>query len=108
MARKRERIDPDTRLPECPERAVGMDLALPISDRLDTLVELAEQEGENTSRKEVVAALILAASELGEELGSVLRTYRKARALDALVQQPTNAEILEFARPRPGRRPRGA
>jgi hypothetical protein len=43
-------ISPETPLPSCPERSVGLSLPLPISARIDLLVALAEQVGERTSR----------------------------------------------------------
>jgi hypothetical protein len=55
------RIPPQTPLPSCPQRSVGLSLPVPINARLDLLVELAEQAGERTSRKEIVAVCILGA-----------------------------------------------
>jgi len=61
-------LPPETLLPSCPERSVGLSLPLPISARLDLLVALAEQVGERTSRKEIVAACILGSPDGAEEL----------------------------------------
>ena len=76
---------PDTSLAECPERSVGLVLADPISKRLDGLVDCVEATGERTSRKEVIAALILAASPDGEQLAASLRRLRLAGVRDVYV-----------------------
>ena len=55
-----------------------LSLPLPISARLDLLVALAEQVGERTSRKEIVATCILGAPDGAEELVRWLRLYRRS------------------------------
>jgi hypothetical protein len=99
-------IDPDSRLRDSAERGVSMDWPLAISERLDALVELAEDEGENTSRKELTAALLLAAPEIGEELSVLLKTYRRALARDALLSPDSAGDVIKFEQRKPGRRPR--
>jgi hypothetical protein len=42
---------------------------VPISERLDDLVTLAEQTGERTNRKELIASLIVAAPTTGGSRG---------------------------------------
>ena len=54
-------IDGDTRLKVCPQRAAGIDWPIPLDQRLDALCELADDEGADTTRKELAAALFLAA-----------------------------------------------
>ena len=49
----------DERLMNCSESKIGLSLPSPLSERLDQLVRLAEGVGERTTRKEVVASLIL-------------------------------------------------
>ena len=106
MARP-HRIDPLTRLRDCPQRAVAVDLATPLSERLDALLGILDEEGERTSRREIVSALILAAPEDGASLAESIKQYRRALARDAAVAGDA-AEVLELRRPRPGPRPRRA
>lgn len=87
--------------------AVGVTLPLPLSRRLDLLVERLESEGAHAYRKDVIAALILAAPESGKELAGLVRRYRRALARDANVGQDA-ALVLDGRRPKPGRRPRAS
>ena len=98
-------LPPETPLPSCPERSVGLSLPLPISTRLDLLVALCEQEGERTSRKEIVAACILGAPDGAEELVRWLHVYRRSPA-DSVYTSGSKLEDLELGRARPGPRPR--
>lgn len=87
--------------------AVGVSLPLPVSRRLDLLVECLEDEGGRAYRKDLVGALILAAPESGQELDELVRRYRRALARDAKVAGDA-AAVLDGRRPRPGRRPKSA
>jgi hypothetical protein len=102
------RIAPETPLPSCPERSVGLSLPVPINARLDLLVELAEQAGERTSRKEIVAVCILGAPDTAEELVRWLRIYRRSPADSVYTSGPPEAlqDVLTPRPVRPGRRPR--
>jgi hypothetical protein len=95
-----------TPLPSCPERSVGLSLPVPINARIDMLVELAEQAGERTSRKEIVAACILASPDGAEELVRLLRAYRRSPADSTYPAGPKLFDVLEPQAVRPGRRPR--
>ena len=106
MAERRSQIAPETPLPSCPERSVGLSLPLPITARIDLLGELAEQAGERTSRKEIVATCILGAPDGAEELVRWLRLYRSSPA-DSVYPSGAKLEDLLALRPaRPGPRPR--
>jgi hypothetical protein len=100
------RISADTRLLDCPEGRVGLALPLPISDRLDALVDSLEAIGEKTSRKDLLASLILAASARGEELAPVVKRYRLATARDVRLDGKTNESTVPLHSRRPGPRPR--
>lgn len=99
-------VAPETRLTNAPERQVSVNLPGPINERLDRLRELADEEGARTSRKEIVAALILDAPEGGEDLSAAVIRYRKARARDAAIAGVDAADVLEFRRHSPGPRRR--
>jgi hypothetical protein len=102
----RRRISADTPLPECPEKRIGLSLPAPINDRLDDLVTLAEQTGERTSRKELVASLILAAPTGGVDVSDLLRSYRLANARTARLNSSGEESTIAIRSHRPGPRPR--
>lgn len=93
-------------LRNCPEQRVGLALPAVLSDRVDALVALAEEAGERTTRKELIAALILNASSNQGEIAALLRRYRLATVKSALIaaRQPS-ASFLPLPR-KPGPRPR--
>ncbi len=102
----RRRISADTLLPECPEKSIGVALPAPISERLDDLVRLAEATGDRTNRKEMLASLILAAPEIGEDVSNLLRTYRRSTARVASLGGGTDVPTIPIRSHRPGPRPR--
>ena len=103
---KKQRIAADTPLRSCPERNVGMALCDPISNRLDRLVALAEGSFDRTSRKELLASLILAAPTEGTALVEMLRAYRQSTAEQARLDEGTAGVPLTSSDRRPGPRPR--
>jgi hypothetical protein len=105
MTAKR-RIRADTPLRDCPERSVGLALPVPVSERLDGLVSLAEANGERTNRKELVASMILATPVDGTLLVEDLRRYRRSSAGEAQLYGPPNESTLPLVSHRPGPRPR--
>jgi hypothetical protein len=84
---------------------IGAKVPGPLSGRLDALVEVAEAAGERTNRKELLAALILAAPASGKELARLLKRYRKATVGEALVRGASRDAVLNPTRSR-GPRPR--
>lgn len=100
-------LSPETKLTSCGERPITIGLPGPLNERLDRLVELADDEGARTNRKELVAALILAAPESATTLADAVIALRKAKASDAAVSGDL-ASVLEFRRHQPGPRPRAA
>jgi len=106
MSEQGAQIPAQTRLPSCPERSVGLSLPVPINARIDLLVQLAEQAGERTSRKEIVAACILGAPDGAMELVRWLRIYRSSPAESVYTSGPKLADVLELKPARPGPRPR--
>jgi hypothetical protein len=79
MARTSQ-IDPSRLLQDTEERPIGISLPVPLSKRLDLLVERAERAGARAYRKDILAALILAAPEDPEELLDLFSRYRRATA----------------------------
>ena len=106
MADKHATIPPQTPLPRCPERPVGLSLPVPINARLDQLVELAEQAGERTSRKEIVAVCIMGSPSNADELIRRLRLYRRTPANGVYTSGPILVDALQLQPARPGPRRR--
>lgn len=71
--------------------------------KLDRLLDQADAAGENTSRKELVAALICAARLSDAQLGKALRNYRKARVRQ-LLPVPDGQNVVPFKKRKPGPR----
>jgi hypothetical protein len=103
----RVKVRPSAPLQTCPEFRIGVGLPAPLSGRLDGLVELADAEGAKTSRKELLAALLLNASADGESLAVLVRDYRKASIAQAMISGQSETRFLDPQRPAPGPRPRG-
>ena len=101
-----DRLDLGGRLVEGEETGAAVDWPVALHHRVDQLVELAEGVGERTSRKELVAALVLASPTDGNELSDMLRTYRTALTRDALLNVPSSENVVELRRRGPGPRSR--
>jgi hypothetical protein len=72
-----------------------------VDERLNILLALAEQAGEQTSRSQILAALVCEATVDGEGLGVMIRNYRRM-TVDRLERQL--ADITPGPRrPGPGR-----
>ena len=99
-------IDPTARLRECPDDQIGTSIPKPLNARLDALVARAQDAGENTSRRELIGALVLLAPEAPESLVEAVRTYRRATAASAVPSGADPASILGDRQPRKGPRPR--
>jgi hypothetical protein len=89
-------IDPGDVLQYAPAVRLGPTIPEPLHVQLEVLVKLAESAGERTTRKELVAALILAAATSLEDVADVLRQYRRAPA-------PETGSIFRRKRGRPRR-----
>jgi hypothetical protein len=92
---------------DCPQKQAAVAWPLPIDARLDELLAQANAAGENTSRKELVAAIIAATRVSDAQLGKLLRRYRTARVRD-LVSIPEGENVLPFAKHKPGPRTPGS
>lgn len=107
MARQRHTVPGDTRLRDSQDKAVSIRWPIALDKRLDDLVDRANASGENTSRRELLAALLLDADHTGEELGYLLRTYRTAAADQAPLEvDRDDGNVLSFEAHKPGPRTR--
>jgi hypothetical protein len=71
--------------------------------RLDGLLAQADAAGENTSRKELAAAIIASTKLTDTQLGKLLRWYRTVRVRE-LLTVPVEDNIVHFTRRKPGPR----
>jgi len=101
-------IDGDTRLKACPERAAGIDWPIPLDQRLDELCELADDDGADTTRKELTAALVLAAPPKPARLRAIIDNYRRAKARQAAVVAGGEERVLTIRLRQAGRRSKRA
>lgn len=76
-----------------------------ISERLDALVQQLDDAGVRVTRAEVVGALLLAASTDADEMGRLVRTYKRAPVADAYFGEPEGPG-LKLGATHPGPRPR--
>ena len=97
----------DDNLSRSPDRQVGVRWPVSVDDRLDRLVRSAENAGERTNRRELLAALVATCEREGDALGEVLRRYRTMRVRDALPAQPPGTTVVHLADHRPGPRTGG-
>src|SRR5438105_10134779 len=102
MPKASYQISPDSKVTECPQLPIGLSLPIPINERLNGLVDAANDAGANTRRKELIGALILAAAEDGEDLSQKLKTYRKAKAKDAALGRAPIGKVLMLHEQKPG------
>jgi hypothetical protein len=97
-----EQINPDERLVASRDRQVGLRLPFAIDQRLDALLARAVEAGERTTRRELLAAIILATDLSGDDIGGLLRAYRRANVRDALLD--TNQDNVTYLSHKPGPR----
>ena len=106
MSERLPAIPPTHPLRDCPSQQVSFSWPTPVDRRLDELVGLARDAARDTNRKEMLAALVLAAPSEPLALDEVVKTYRLATARDALVR-PESVEkdnVLVLPKNRPGPR----
>lgn len=92
---------------DCPQKQAAIAWPLPVDARLDELLAQASAAGENTSRKELVAAIIANVKVSDAQLGRLLRQYRKTRVRD-LIALPEGENVVPFVKHRPGPRSSGS
>jgi hypothetical protein len=98
-------LSADQLIRDCPQKQAAVAWPLPVDARLDQLLAQADAAGENTTRKELAAAIIASTRVSDARLGKLLRWYRMAKVRDLL--PPLEGEnVVPIARHKPGpRRP---
>jgi hypothetical protein len=92
---------------DCAQKQAAVAWPLPVDMRLDQLLAQADAAGENTSRKELVAAIIATTTLTDAQLGRTLRRYRTAKVRD-LLPVPEGTNVVPFVKRKPGPRTAGA
>src|SRR5260370_9842515 len=95
-------------LKRCPQTQAGLSFPIPINQQIDLLGDLADEEGIETSRKELVAALVLAAHPNPRKLAAAIQSYRKARAREAAAGPGGEENVLRLRVRKPGPKNRKA
>ncbi len=96
-------LDANSRVIDNPQRSAAVSWPLPVDAWLERLVEQAKDAGENTSRKEVVAALVATSKPSAAQLGKMLRRYRTMKVREIL-PVPEGENVVPFTRQPPGPR----
>jgi hypothetical protein len=89
-------------------RQAGISWPIPVDARLERLLQMAREDGEPTSRREIVAC-ILALAEVADAvaLRTMLSRYRRMRVHE-LLSAPDDTNVVAFTQHGPGPRRRQA
>lgn len=101
-------LDPGELLCTSRDRQVGLRVPVAVSQRVDALLARARAAGERTDRKELITALLAETDLSGDQLGDLLRRYRRMTVAHALLDQSADGSVVRLARARPGPRPRAS
>jgi hypothetical protein len=87
----------------CPQKQASVTWPMPVDMHLDRLLAQADAAGENTSRRELAAAIVASGRFTDDELGKLLRWYRTIKVRD-LLSLPEGDNVVLFRKSRPGPR----
>jgi hypothetical protein len=105
MTRERHSVNPEERLRDSADKQVSIRWPIALDQRLDDLLDRADAVGENTNRRELLAALLFDADPSGDELRDLLQRYRTALVREApLGDVEVKGDVLLFRKHRPGPR----
>lgn len=100
-------FDIHERLDEAKERGVGVNMPVPLHERIDQLCELVYQAGlARPTKRKMLAALVLGCATEVDELDQLLRQYDQAHVRDALVTATPEGSVVDFPRRASGPRPK--
>jgi hypothetical protein len=102
-------FDIEARLEEVQARTLGVDMPIPLHERIDQLCDAVYSAGHaRPSKKKMLAALVLASPIDGQELDAMVRAYDGAHVRDALAIDGPAGDVVEFPNRRSGPRPKPA
>lgn len=93
----------DALIRDCPVKQAAVSWPLPVDVRLDELLAQADAAGENTSRRELVAAIICSTRVTDVQLRRLLVRYRKATVRD-VIYMPEGENVIPITKHKPGPR----
>lgn len=96
----------DARLDRCEEKGAAISWPIPLDNHLDALLELTDNAGQRTTRKELVAAIVLSAPRDGVWLAQLVTDYRQATVAAVAPTTAGGDNVVPFRVNRPGPRPR--
>jgi hypothetical protein len=101
------KFDVSERLDEAKERGVGVNMPVPLHERIEQLCELVYEAGfARPTKRKMLAALVLGSPTEAKELDRLLRLYDQARVGDALVTAAPQGNLVDFPRRVSGPRPK--
>jgi hypothetical protein len=107
MVEQRHSIDMREPLSASKDRQVSFRWAMAIDQRLDALMDRAVASGERTTRRETLAALIMACDLSGDDLGNALRRLRTATVGEVILDAgPIANNVVSLRQHPPGPRTR--
>lgn len=96
-------VDSGTPLRDCPKVQSSVYWPAPTDQRLNALVDLAQEQGERLSKADLLGALVHNAPQTGETIGALVRHYRGLTAGE--VARTRTSTVIQIAERRSGRRP---
>lgn len=107
MAEETHHLSRSEKLTASKDRQANVRWPIALDYRLDGLVRRANEAGDKTNRRELLAALLLNADSTADELREMLTTYRRATVGQALLGSADDdgtADVIAFQSHRPGPR----
>lgn len=96
------KLDADDLVRDCPTASFSGAWPLPVQARMEELVRRATEEGERTSARELLAAILCAFNVEDIDLHEVLRSYRTSRVRDVVLADVVD-NVVQLERRPPGR-----
>lgn len=105
-AKRTTRVHASEKLAQSPDKQPGLRWPEAVDQVVDRMVEAANNAGANTTRRELVAAVMVAQERDGANLLNLLVDYRTITVGQALHRDSNDGDIIDLPRSGPGRRPR--
>lgn len=99
-------VDLREKLSRSRDKQVGLRWPAALDEFVDHLVDLVEEEGERTTRKELIAAIVATSRADGDALSKQLRAYRRMTVADCLPAADSVDNVVQIAMHKPGPRRR--
>jgi hypothetical protein len=101
------KFDPTQRLNDVKERGVGVNMPIPLHERIEQLCDLVYEDGcARPTKRKMLSAIVLATSDDAETLRQALDAFDRATVSDASVSPVNEGEVVAFPARRPGPRAR--